>query len=84
MSEKLDYVTLKLKKSDTFGHVFRHTYENERLFTTWCGAAMTTTLNVIVLFYACVLFASISSEREISQNSETRWFDLNKGDGFNF
>ena len=58
----MDHLTSKLKKRDTFGHVFRHTFDNERLLTTWCGTAMTTILNITVLFYACVLLVKLTSE----------------------
>ena len=56
-------MTNKLKKSDIFGHDFKMTYNGEKLYTTWFGTMLTSTLNIIVLFYGAFLFVDLYTEK---------------------
>ena len=78
-------MTTKLKKSDVFGHDFKMTFRGEKLYTTWCGTMLTTTLNVIIMFYGAALFVDLYNEKPVSTFDEKIWFDM-EGDkvGFNF
>ena len=79
-------MTTKLKKSDVFGHDFKMTYNGEKKYTTWCGSVMTAMLNIVVLFYAAVLFIDVYQQKVTSMNIDERWFDIHddKSGGFNF
>ena len=85
MSDQVDYMTTKLKKADVFGHDFKMTFNGEKLYTTWCGTMLTTTLNIIILFYGAVMFLDLYNGKAIGTTDENIWFDMNRDrDGFNF
>ena len=78
-------MTNKLKKSDIFGHDFKMTYNGEKLYTTWFGTMLTSTLNIIVLFYGAFLFVDLYTEKAQSTIAENAWFNMDQDKtGFNF
>ena len=83
--EKMDYITGKLKARDQFGQHFGLTYKGASTYKTWFGSVATTILNILLLFYACVLFIKVYTNRATALNVEKQWFDISnpQENGFN-
>ena len=83
--QKMDYITGKLKTRDAFGQSFGLTYQGASSYKTWFGSLATTILNILLLFYACVLFIKVYTNSATALNVDKTWFDIQnpKEEGFN-
>jgi hypothetical protein len=82
--QKMDYITGKLKNRDVFGQSFGLTFKGAGSYKTWFGSVATTILNILLLFYAAVLFIKVYTNRATALNVDKQWFDIQnpKADGF--
>ena len=74
--QKMDYITGKLKTRDVFGQNFGLTFQGASTYKTWFGSLMTTILNILLLFYAVVLFTKVYTNRATALNVDRQWFDI--------
>lgn len=81
----MDYITGKLKNRDVFGQHFGLTYEGSGTYKTWFGSVATTLLNILLLFYAALLFIKVYTNSATALNVDKQWFDIQsaKAEGFN-
>jgi hypothetical protein len=80
----MDYITGKLKNRDVFGQPFGLTFRGAGSYKTWFGSVATTLLNILLLFYAAVLFIKVYTNRATALNVDKQWFDIQnpKENGF--